>query len=59
MPVEFEKLRALLGRLRAVTSRFDLKLENIDHMLEGMVTIECLDRSVNSSCDSVQPVPDS
>jgi hypothetical protein len=59
MPVEFEKLRALLDGLGAATSRFDLKLENIGHMLEGMVTIECLDRSVNSSCDSVQPVPDS
>jgi hypothetical protein len=35
MLVEFEKLRALLDGLRAATSRFDLKLENIGHMLEG------------------------
>jgi hypothetical protein len=52
-------LRALLDGLGAATSRFDLKLENIGHMLEGIVTLECLDRLVNSSCDSVQPVPDS
>ena len=59
MLVEFKKLRALLDGLGAATSRFDLKLDNISHMLDGMVTLEFLDRSVNSSCDSVQPVPDS
>ena len=38
MPVEFKKLRMLLDGLGAATSRFDLKLENMNHMLEGMVT---------------------
>jgi len=39
MPVEFKKLRALLDGLGAATSRFDLKLENISHTLEGMLEV--------------------
>jgi len=36
--VEFKKLRALLDGLGAAASRFDIKIENISHMLEDMST---------------------